>query len=88
MLSRLSEISFPQRIHIWKHALDLITTAPVFGNGYQAEFIAHIPNSTAVFDSAHNTFLATVRDGVLIGLGLQLLVITFAYRAGLRVLGL
>ena len=84
MLSRLIDISFPQRIHIWEHALDLIAAAPVFGSGYQTEFLAHIPNSTAVFHTAHNTFLATVRDGGLVGLGLQLLVITFAFRAGLR----
>ena len=78
--------SFPQRIHIWEHALDLIAAAPVFGSGYQTEFLAHIPNSTDVYHTAHNTFLATARDGGLVGLGLQLLVITFAFRAGLRAL--
>jgi O-antigen ligase len=86
MLSRLIDISFPNRIPIWEHALDLIAAAPVFGNGYQTGFLAQIPDSTAVFGSAHNTFLATARDGGLVGLGLQLLVITFAFRAGLRAL--
>lgn len=86
MLSRLTDISFPQRIHIWKHALDVIVLTPIFGSGYQTEFLAHIPDSTAILNSAHNTFLATARDGGLIGLGLQLLVIILAFRAGLRVL--
>lgn len=86
MLSRLTDISFPQRIHIWKHALDLIAASPIFGNGYQTEFLAHIPNSTTVLNSTHNTFLATARDGGLVGLGLQLLVITSAFRAGLKAL--
>ncbi len=86
MLSRLTDISFPQRIHIWKHVLDLIVVTPVFGNGYQTEFLAHIPNSTTVLNSTHNTFLATARDGGLVGLGLQLLVIISAFRAGLKTL--
>jgi len=86
VLSRLTDISIPMRIHIWKHLLDLIAAAPVFGNGYQTEFLAYIPDSTAVFHTAHNAFLATARDGGLVGLGLQLLVITFAFRAGLRAL--
>ncbi len=76
MLSRLADISFPQRIHILEHALDLIAAAPVFGSGYQTEFLAHIPNSTDVYNSAHNTILAIARDGGLAGLGLQLLVIS------------
>ena len=86
MLSRLSEISFPYRIQIWKHALELIAAAPLFGNGYQSEFLVHMPNAPGVFNSAHNTFLATLRDGGLVGLGLQLLVIAYAFRAGLRAL--
>lgn len=87
ILSRLTDISFfPARIHIWKHALDLIASNPVFGNGYQTGFLAHIPNTTTSYDSAHNTFLATARDGGLVGLGFQLLVIISAFNAGLKAL--
>jgi O-antigen ligase len=83
MLSRLTEISFPHRIHIWSHALDLFSASPIFGQGYQTAFLADLPGSSVTLTSAHNAFLATLRDGGLIGLGLQLLILTAAAKAGL-----
>lgn len=83
MLSRLAELSFPQRIHIWRHTLDLFSTSPIFGQGYQTEFSVKVPGSSATLTSAHNAFLATLRDGGLVGLGLQLLILISAAKAGL-----
>jgi O-antigen ligase len=82
-LSQLTTISFLERTHIWKHALDLILTSPLIGQGYQTEFLVRTPNSTAVYTSAHNTFIATLRDGGLIGLGLQLLLLATAVKTSL-----
>ena len=83
MLDRLTDISLPQRLYIWEQTLELISKSPVLGNGFQTEFSVTMPGSGTMINSAHNAFLATWRDGGLIGLGLHLLILTTAARISL-----
>lgn len=83
MLSRLNEVSISNRIEIWKQALDAFVASPYFGQGYQTGFEATVPGLKNVFLSAHNTFIATLRDGGLIGLVFQLYMLVAAVRVGL-----
>lgn len=83
VLSRLNEISFPNRIEIWRQALDLFIASPTFGQGYQSGFQASLPGSSQVYLSAHNAFIATLRDGGLAGLAFHLYMLVVAIRVGL-----
>jgi O-antigen ligase len=69
---RLTELNEPFRIQIWQQAFNQFMQAPLFGQGYQTPFEARIQPGGELFDSAHNTFLATAMDGGLIGLTLQI----------------
>jgi len=83
VLSRLNDMSVPNRLGIWRQALDLFIASPYFGQGYQTTFQATLPGSSYIFHSAHNTFIATLRDGGLLGLGFYLYMLVVAIRVGL-----
>lgn len=82
-LSRLNNLEITHRIDIWQQALAIFSASPVFGQGYQSGFAATIPDSPHVFISAHNTFVAALRDGGVVGLGLELYMLLVAIRLGL-----
>ena len=82
VFSRLGDISIPNRLEIWRQALDSFVAAPYFGQGIQTPFNITLSDSPYIYRSAHNTFIATVRDGGLIGLGFHLYILVIAIRIG------
>jgi len=84
LLSNPVDAGFSQRLPIWHTILSQWLDAPVFGNGYQPEFLLTQSGDKDVANWAHNALLATLRDGGLTGLILHLLVLATAARASLR----
>ena len=84
LLSNPVDAGFSQRLPIWHTILNQWLDAPVFGNGYQPEFLLTPSGDKDVANWAHNTFLATLRDGGVTGMMLHLLVLATATRAASR----
>jgi O-antigen ligase len=78
------DYGFTMRWPIWDYVIAQWLSAPVFGHGYQKELLLKGMNTPISVDYAHNLFLATLRDGGLVGLILLLPVYGLALRAGLR----
>jgi O-antigen ligase len=84
LLSNPMDSGFSQRFPVWRTVLNQWLDAPVFGNGYQPEFLLTPSGGKDVANWAHNTLLATLRDGGVTGLILHLLVLATATRAAFR----
>ena len=81
LLSDPVDPGFSERLRIWQLVLYQWLDAPVFGNGYQSEFLLTPSGDKDVANWAHNALLATLRDGGVAGLILHLLVLATATRA-------
>ncbi len=84
LLSNPVDAGFSQRLPVWHTVLNQWLDAPVFGNGYQPEFLLTPSGGKDVANWAHNALLATLRDGGVTGLMLHLLVLASATRAASR----
>ena len=84
LLSDPVDRGFSERMPIWQFVLNQWLDAPVFGNGYQPEFLLTPSGGKDVANWAHNALLATLRDGGVTGLMLHLLVLAAATRAASR----
>ena len=84
LLSDPADPGFSQRLPIWNTVLNQWLDAPVFGNGYQSEFLLMPSGGKDVANWAHNALLATLRDGGAVGLILHLLVLATATLAASR----
>jgi len=84
LLSDPVDSGFSERLRVWQLVLNQWLEAPVFGNGYQSEFLLTPSGGKDVANWAHNALLATLRDGGIIGLTLHLLVLATATRAASR----
>ncbi|HHJ15595.1 MAG TPA: O-antigen ligase family protein [Gammaproteobacteria bacterium] len=83
-LSGPTDSGFTERLIIWEKVLDQGKAAPAFGNGYQKEILM---TSSGGFDKAnyaHNTFLASLRDGGITGLLLHLFIMAIAIRIAVQ----
>ncbi len=68
------------RLGIWQATFESIRHHPIFGLGYLSNVSVDAYNKT--FDHAHSAYLATLRDGGVVGLGLLLAVLAVAsYRS-------
>jgi hypothetical protein len=85
MLSDPTDIGFLERLPIWRRVLEQASSAAMFGNGYQKELLLTPSGDADIANYAHNTFLATARDGGLLGLSLQLLMLLAAVGGALRI---
>ncbi len=74
-----------ERLPIWQTVLEQSGRAPIFGNGYQKELLLTDSGTADIANYAHNAFLATARDGGLVGLSLQLLMLLAALHGALRI---
>jgi O-antigen ligase len=72
------------RLPIWQRILEQWQAAPAFGYGYQPTTILWPGGKPSIMNHAHSGFLATLRDGGLVGLVLLLMVYGFALRAALE----
>ena len=72
--SRVQTLSF--RPGIWQQLLADMPGHWLFGRGYLLD--PHVGAYGHVFNHAHNSYLATLRDGGIIGLGLLLLILAVA----------
>ena len=79
------DIGFTKRWPIWQHALALWWDAPVFGQGYQLDFVLTADGETSGLNYAHSAFLASLRDGGLVGLALIIMMYFFAFRTALKI---
>jgi len=84
LLSNPVDAGFTERLRVWQLVLNQWLDAPVFGNGYQSEFLLTASGAKDVANWAHNALLATLRDGGVTGLILHLLVLATATRAASR----
>jgi len=84
LLSDPVDYGFSQRLPVWHTILSQWLGAPVFGNGYQPEFLFTPSGDKDFANWAHNSLLATLRDGGVTGLILHLLVLATATRTALR----
>jgi O-antigen ligase len=84
LLSNPVDAGFSQRLPIWHAVLNQWLDAPVFGNGFQSRLLLTPSGGKDVANWAHNTFLATLRDGGVMGLILHLFVLATATRAASR----
>jgi len=72
------------RVEIWSAVLEQVAQAPFFGHGYLANArVAGPPMPTDYH--AHSAFLATLRDGGLIGLSLLLILFAYAFWRSVRI---
>jgi len=84
LLSDPADSGFTERLPVWHTVMNQWLDAPVFGNGYQSEFLLTASGEKDVANWAHNALLATLRDGGVTGLILHLLVLATATRAASR----
>ena len=85
MLSAPADTGLTERLPIWRTVLEQVDNAPVFGNGYQKELLLTPSGEADAANYAHNAYLASARDGGLVGLVLQLLILLAGLRAALRI---
>jgi O-antigen ligase len=85
MLSAPADTGLTERLPIWRTVLEQVCNAPVFGNGYQKELLLTPSGEADAANYAHNAYLASARDGGLVGLVLQLLILLAGLRAALRI---
>lgn len=83
LLGSPTDSGFSERIPIWQHCLQLWRDAPVFGQGLQKVIVIGPGGNESILNYAHSLFLANLRDGGLVGLGLLLLMLGAALRTGL-----
>ncbi len=73
-------LSFSYRPGIWRQVLEEVGQRPWFGHGYLVD--TAVPAYGQVFSHAHNSYLATLRDGGVVGLALLLALLALAVRWG------
>ncbi|NND66716.1 MAG: hypothetical protein HKN19_03920 [Halioglobus sp.] len=83
LLGSPTDSGFNERIPIWQHCLQLWRDAPIFGQGLQKVIVIGPGGNESILNYAHSLFLANLRDGGLVGLGLMLLTLFAALRTGL-----
>ncbi|WP_167854975.1 O-antigen ligase family protein [Mangrovimicrobium sediminis] len=76
MLWKERVLTFSYRPGIWQRVIEDATEHPWFGRGYLAD--TAVPAYGKVFNHAHDSYLATVRDGGLVGLALLLAMLGLA----------
>lgn len=69
-------MSFSFRPGIWQQVIDDMPGYWLFGQGYLVD--ARVAAYDTVFDHAHNSYLASLRDGGLVGLALLLAILAVA----------
>jgi O-antigen ligase len=84
LLSAAVDAGFDKRLSIWQYVVEQWQAAPVFGHGYQKVIVLAKNGTQSTVNYAHSVFLATLRDGGLVGLFLLLLVYVFALRSALK----
>jgi len=84
ILSSPADYGFISRHTIWGNVLDQGLTAPLFGNGFQKELLVTPSGELAGESYAHNTFLASFRDGGITGLLLYLFIMGTAIRIAVQ----
>lgn len=84
LMNKTIDLGFVNRLPIWQYVLESWRSAPLLGHGYQVTMLVGLDGGESEFNYAHSLFLATLRDGGLLGLALLLLLYFFALRAALR----
>jgi len=84
LLSSPVDAGLVQRLPIWHTVMNQWLAAPVFGNGYQPEFLLTPSGDKDAANWAHSALLATLRDGGVTGLILHLLILATAMHAAFR----
>lgn len=71
------------RLSIWQHSLQLISEAPFFGHGFDAQL--HFTNYSGEFiTTTHNLYLGTLLKGGVVGFIIMLLLIGYGLRCALH----
>ena len=60
------------RLELWADSFRHIARTPLFGNGYLSGLTVHSDNAGEDFTNWHNSYLAALRDGGIVGLALLL----------------
>ncbi|HHJ18904.1 MAG TPA: O-antigen ligase domain-containing protein [Gammaproteobacteria bacterium] len=72
------------RPEIWRLMLSRVSEAPIWGGGYLSNQYVLLDARTNLYVFAHNAYLATLRDGGIVGGGLMFAMLSMAaYRAWL-----
>jgi len=74
----------PLRPGIWETVAGQVSNAPIFGNGFQKELLVDEHGSPSIANYAHNSMLATARDGGLVGLALHIAILIVALRRAIQ----
>jgi len=74
----------PSRPGIWETVAEQVSNAPIFGNGFQKELLVDEHGSASIANYAHNSMLATARDGGLVGLALHMAILIIALRRAIQ----
>jgi O-antigen ligase len=83
--SLLRNLTWEIRLELWADSIRHIASAPLFGNGYLSGLVVHSGISDEDFTNWHNSYLAALRDGGLVGLALFLAFLAAALRRAWRV---
>jgi len=81
----LSERGTSSRLLIWSTVLSQVFEMPFFGHGYLVDHSVFIVSQHARHAFAHDAYLASLRDGGIIGLALMLIMLGSACRLALRI---
>lgn len=84
LISTAIDLGFLNRLPIWQYVLQQWQDAPIFGQGYQLITVVDATGQPTDLNYAHSLFLATLRDGGLVGLALLLLLFYCMLRAALK----
>jgi O-antigen ligase len=72
------------RLELWSDSLRHVAEAPLFGNGYLSGLSTYSEISDEHFTNWHNSYLAALRDGGMVGLALLLWLLAAALRRAWR----
>ena len=84
LLNAATDLGFVARFPIWERILEQWQAAPIFGYGFQPEIVLLPDGKPSILNYAHSSFLATLRDGGMVGLLLLLAVYGLALQTAFK----